>query len=196
MPSPKPLRVKLLRSGCFSASWRCVGAVRPISRRLCLGSPTGGSPRCRVTSWPTTSRGYWRRVSLTPQQVLAFSERLQAADGLVLSSPEYNYSMPGSFKNLFDWISTLKPMPWRRLNVFLMCATVSPNAGGQGLFSLRIPFDGCGAHVYPQNFVLRSAQDAFDDLDRLKEEALASRLDESLAGFQRFCRAMSADSGQ
>ena len=132
----------------------------------------------------------------TPQQVLAFRDRLQAADGLVLSSPEYNYSMPGSFKNLFDWMSTLKPMPWRRLNVFLMCATVSPNAGGQGLFSLRIPFDGCGAYVYPQNFVLRSAQDAFDDRDRLKEEVLASRLDESLAGFQKFCRAMSADSGQ
>ena len=132
----------------------------------------------------------------TPQQVLAFRDRLQAADGLVLSSPEYNYSMPGSFKNLFDWMSTLKPMPWHRLNVFLMCATVSPNAGGQGLFSLRIPFDGCGAHVYPQNFVLRSAQDAFDDRERLSDEALGSRLDDSLAGFQKFCRAMSADSGQ
>jgi NAD(P)H-dependent FMN reductase len=132
----------------------------------------------------------------TPPQVLAFRDRLQAADGLVLSSPEYNYSMPGSFKNLFDWMSTLKPMPWHRLNVLLMSATVSPSSGAQGMFSLRIPFDGCGAHVYPQNFLLRSAQDAFDDQGRLKEEALAARLDESLAGFQKFCRAMSADSGQ
>lgn len=40
-----------------------------------------------------------------PEAVTALKERIAAADGLVLVTPEYNQSIPGVFKNAIDWLS-------------------------------------------------------------------------------------------
>lgn len=39
-----------------------------------------------------------------PQAVIALQERIAAADGLLLATPEYNNSIPGVFKNAIDWL--------------------------------------------------------------------------------------------
>ncbi len=40
-----------------------------------------------------------------PAVVSALKDAIAAADGLVLSTPEYNNSIPGAFKNAIDWLS-------------------------------------------------------------------------------------------
>ena len=40
-----------------------------------------------------------------PAAVAALKERIVAADGLLLVSPEYNNGIPGVFKNAIDWLS-------------------------------------------------------------------------------------------
>ena len=40
-----------------------------------------------------------------PEPVRALKERVVAADGLLLVTPEYNNSVPGVFKNAIDWLS-------------------------------------------------------------------------------------------
>lgn len=40
-----------------------------------------------------------------PAAVAALKERIAAADGLLLVTPEYNNSIPGVFKNAIDWLS-------------------------------------------------------------------------------------------
>ena len=40
-----------------------------------------------------------------PATVQRFREQVVAADGLVVSSPEYNHGMPGVLKNAFEWAS-------------------------------------------------------------------------------------------
>jgi NAD(P)H-dependent FMN reductase len=40
-----------------------------------------------------------------PQAVTALKDRIAAADGLLLVTPEYNSSIPGVFKNAIDWLS-------------------------------------------------------------------------------------------
>ncbi len=40
-----------------------------------------------------------------PPAVTALKERIVAAEGLLLATPEYNNSIPGVFKNAIDWLS-------------------------------------------------------------------------------------------
>ncbi|CAB5125052.1 hypothetical protein D3OALGA1CA_2838 [Olavius algarvensis associated proteobacterium Delta 3] len=50
-----------------------------------------------------------------PKAVSALKERIVAADGLLMATPEYNNSIPGAFKNAIDWLS--RP-PEDRFRVF------------------------------------------------------------------------------
>ncbi|MBM2826434.1 MAG: chrR, partial [Dehalococcoidia bacterium] len=40
-----------------------------------------------------------------PESVLALKSAIREADGLLLATPEYNYSMSGVLKNAIDWAS-------------------------------------------------------------------------------------------
>ncbi|RDU97248.1 NADPH-dependent FMN reductase [Trinickia dinghuensis] len=40
----------------------------------------------------------------TPAEVAQFLERVAAADGLIISSPEYVHAIPGGLKNAIDWM--------------------------------------------------------------------------------------------
>jgi chromate reductase len=45
------------------------------------------------------------KASGIPAAVTALKEAVQAADGVILSTPEYNNGIPGVFKNAIDWMS-------------------------------------------------------------------------------------------
>ena len=40
-----------------------------------------------------------------PASVIAFREKFVRADALLVATPEYNFSIPGVLKNVFDWLS-------------------------------------------------------------------------------------------
>ena len=40
-----------------------------------------------------------------PPQVMRFKHMVEAADALLVASPEYNHSIPGGLKNAIDWLS-------------------------------------------------------------------------------------------
>src|SRR6476620_9121653 len=40
-----------------------------------------------------------------PEPVRALKDRIAAADGLLIATPEYNNSIPGVLKNAIDWLS-------------------------------------------------------------------------------------------
>src|SRR5680860_1111331 len=42
---------------------------------------------------------------LTPSPVLAMRRRIETSDALLVATPEYNSSVPGSLKNALDWAS-------------------------------------------------------------------------------------------
>lgn len=72
-----------------------------------------------------------------PAPVLDMAEQIRAADGLIIVTPEYNYSIPGVLKNALDWLSRVTPQPLARKPVALQ--TVSPGAigGARAQYHLR-----------------------------------------------------------
>lgn len=118
-----------------------------------------------------------------PENALRFIHRMQKSDGLVIASPEYNFSVPGTLKNLIDWISRASPQPWAGKPIFLMSASPSLVGGNRGLWATRMPLETCGAHVFPNMFSLAAAHEAFDAEHNLKDAALRERLDKSVVSF-------------
>src|SRR4029453_219936 len=89
--------------------------------------------------------------------------RISAADGLVISSPEYNFSGPAVLKNAIDWVTRAKPMPPRGKTAVLMSASPSLAGGNRALWVLRMSLEVVGTHVYPDMFSLATAHQALDD---------------------------------
>ena len=116
--------------------------------------------------------------------------RLDRAHAVMIATPEYNYSIPGPLKNAIDWVSRARPMPWRGKSVYLMSASPSPIGGIRGLWQTRIPLEGCGALVFPDMFALPYANEAFDDAGRLRDRAIAERLEREVVGFVRLAEAV------
>jgi chromate reductase len=85
-----------------------------------------------------------------PSGAARLRDALIAHDGLLLSTPEYNWSIPASLKNLIDWISTDAQGAFDGKTALLMCATPSSRGGIIGLSQLRVPLEHLGMIVYPQ----------------------------------------------
>lgn len=62
-------------------------------------------------------------VNERPESVNKFRDALAAADAFIISSPEYNYSIPGGLKNAIDWASRGKDSPLMHKPVALIGAT-------------------------------------------------------------------------
>ncbi len=112
-----------------------------------------------------------------------FRSRLEASDAFVVSSPEYNSSMPGALKNAIDWVSRYNPQPFNERHALLLSASPSMVGGNRGLWALRVPLEHLGARVYPDMFSLARAHDAFSHEGRIANEQLQERFDANIANF-------------
>jgi NAD(P)H-dependent FMN reductase len=108
--------------------------------------------------------------------------RLLASDAFIISSPEYNGSMPGTIKNLIDWTSRFRPQPFDSRHGLLMSASPSLVGGNRGLWALRMPLEHLGARIFPDMFSLSKAHNAFAG-DEFADPALYARFEKNLQAF-------------
>jgi len=108
--------------------------------------------------------------------------RLMENDAFVISSPEYNASMPGHLKNLVDWTSRFRPQPFDGRHGLLLSASPSLAGGNRGLWALRMPLEHLGARIFPDMFSLAKAHEAFTGGD-LADRALQERFEKNLQAF-------------
>jgi chromate reductase, NAD(P)H dehydrogenase (quinone) len=105
-----------------------------------------------------------------------FIRRIQAADGLVISTPEYNGGIPGTLKNAIDWASRTDPIPFEGKPILLIGASPGGLGAVRSLWHSRVPLETIGAYVYPEMLGVPRAHQAFDDSGTLRDANMLSRL--------------------
>ncbi len=121
-----------------------------------------------------------------PEAVISFREKLSIADGFVIASPEYNYSVPGTLKNAIDWASRGKDSPLVGKPVALMGAT----QGMWGTVRMQIAFRPIFQflNMVPVNkpeVLVGQAQNKFDGDGNLMDEPTISIIRQQLKELAR-----------
>jgi NAD(P)H-dependent FMN reductase len=124
-----------------------------------------------------------------PAGAVALCERIKRCDAFVISSPEYNASVPGLLKNAIDWVSRVRPQPFKTKHALLLSSSPSLVGGNRGLWALRVPLEHLGTRVYPDMFSLPRAHEGFTEDGRLAQPGSQERLAEIISGFVQLVRA-------
>lgn len=118
-----------------------------------------------------------------PKNAIDLKRMIEAHHGVFIVSPEYNSSVPPLVKNTIDWVTRVRDRNETlgqvfRERAFAIGAASDGKFGGlRVLMSLRqILALGCGATVIPRQMALSFASQAFDDMDRLKDQRDADQL--------------------
>jgi chromate reductase, NAD(P)H dehydrogenase (quinone) len=112
-----------------------------------------------------------------PKSAINLKRMMSAHHGVLIVTPEYNSSVPALLKNAIDWVSRVHEQHEARGQVFreraFAIAAASGNrlGGTRALAALRLILSACQAPVIPSQLALSFANEAYDDMDRLKHPA-------------------------
>ena len=65
------------------------------------------------------------------------AEAIAKADGVIIVTPEYNYSVPGVLKNALDWLSRLPAQPFAGKPMAIQSGSPGMIGGARAQYHLR-----------------------------------------------------------
>jgi NAD(P)H-dependent FMN reductase len=112
-----------------------------------------------------------------PKHAVNLKRMMGSHHGVLIVTPEYNSCVPPLVKNAIDWITRVEDPHERRGQVFrekpfaIAAASEGRLGGTRALAALRLILSACHATVVPNQLALSFADQAYDDMDRLRKEA-------------------------
>ena len=170
------------------------GSLRKASFNTCLANaiakraPQGVDVEVATCHGIPLYDGDLEEAEGIPDAVTTLRNRIKAADGLILITPEYNAGMPGVFKNTLDWLSrpskemypTFKDRP---------TALAGATPGGLGTTLAQsgwlVVLRQFKVRLFPDHLRVSKAGDVFDDKGDVTGRT-ADALDTWLADFVDF----------
>ncbi len=165
------------------------------------GSLRSGSHNVRLAALAakelTLAEAYVTRISLEDYPLPLFDGDLTAKSGLPLAAVKLknmlmahqgvfitsSASVTPLLKNAIDWVSRARDgneptyAAFKNRVFAISAASASSGGGVRALMALRQILElGCGALVIPEQVAVPRAEEAFDDMDNLKDENLAAAL--------------------
>jgi chromate reductase, NAD(P)H dehydrogenase (quinone) len=125
-----------------------------------------------------------------PQAVASLKDRMAAADGLLLVTPEYNNSIPGVLKNAIDWLSR-PDADIARVFGGKKVALIGASPGGFGTILSQnawLPvLKTLGTDLWAgKKLYVSRAKALFDEAGTLTDPKMAEQLTAFLTGFVAF----------
>lgn len=106
-----------------------------------------------------------------PAAVLTLCEMISVADAVLISTPEYNYSIPGVLKNAIDWISRVPNQPFAGKPVGIIGASPGILGTARAQYELRKVMASLSAHVLNSpEIMIGAAGSRFDAEGKLIDE--------------------------
>lgn len=107
-----------------------------------------------------------------PKRVAEFKEAINAADGLLIATPEYNHGVPAVTKNAIDWASRpAKDAPLNEKPAGILGASPGITGSARGQTQLRQAFEFTNSYCMPQPEILvYRAHQKFDDDGNLTDD--------------------------
>lgn len=169
-----------LRKGSYNAALaRALRALAPAEMTLIDAPPFDGFPFYNSDLQETSG---------APATVEAFAAAVRVADGVIIVTPEYNWTIPGALKNALDWASRLKEQPFKEKPVAIQSASMGPVGGARMQYHLRMAMTYLGCFIFgtPEIFV-GMAQNKFDkETLELMDQPTKDILKQQLAAFAKF----------
>ena len=113
---------------------------------------------------------------------------MRAADGVLVVSSEYNWSIPGGLKNAIDWLSRYKDVALKDKPVCIQSAAPGLLGGSRMQYHLRQCLTSIDALIFgrPEVIVTFAPQKFDAETLELKDQATRDMIKLQLAGFAKF----------
>ena len=125
-----------------------------------------------------------------PAEVTAWADAIRAADGVIIVSPEYNWTIPGGLKNAIDWVSRFKEVPFKEKPVAIQSCAGGVLGGSRMQYHLRQCLTSIDAFLYgkPEVLVTFAAKKFDEKTLALTDQPTIDIVKQQLAGFEKFVR--------
>ena len=119
-----------------------------------------------------------------PPAVQALADAIRASDGVLIASPEYNFSIPGGLKNALDWLSRLPDQPIKAMPVAILGAATGPVGTARMQYDLRkvLQFLEADVLLKPEVFIGHAAS-RFNETGRLVDAATRGFVADQMRAF-------------
>ena len=123
-----------------------------------------------------------------PACVTALADTVRAADGVIIVTPEYNYSVPGVLKNAIDWVSRVPNQPFQNKPIALQSAAIGVLGGARAQYHMRQMMVFLDALVLnkPEVFVTMAKSKVDEEKRVLIDEPTREVIKTQLAAFSTF----------
>jgi chromate reductase, NAD(P)H dehydrogenase (quinone) len=109
-----------------------------------------------------------------PIEIIALRQVIQAADIVLISSPEYIFSVPSGLKNLLEWCAVTTVFTDKPLSIITASAQ-----GETGHAELQRIMAGLGARLHPEaNLLIAGVRGKLDAGGNIWDEQLNLKLDD------------------
>lgn len=125
-----------------------------------------------------------------PEVVSELAKKIEAADGVIIATPEYDHSIPAVLQNTLAWLS-YGIFPMVNKPVMIVGASLGTLGSSRAQLQLRQILDApeLKAAIMPgSEFLLGRAAQAFDEKGSLKDKATVKKLDLLFDDFRLFVK--------
>ena len=125
-----------------------------------------------------------------PAPVTTWADAIRSADGVIIVSPEYNWTIPGGLKNAIDWTSRMKNDPFKGKPVAIQSCAGGLLGGARMQYHLRQCLTSVESVVLirPEVFVNFSAKKFDEKSLELTDQATKDMVKLQLEAFEKLVR--------